>query len=139
MVKILENCQSETFELVRNYCLEIICKKPNILFENNTFLTLSSQTIEIILIQENLALDEAEVWNNLIKWAYAQHPNLNHDPSNWTKEDIELMKKTTLKLIPLIRFQDISSDDYYSKVYPYEELLSRKLKGEIMQFYLVSN
>src|SRR3954471_22972590 len=38
MVKILENCQSETFELVRNYCLEIICKKPNILFENNTFL-----------------------------------------------------------------------------------------------------
>src|SRR5688572_13835462 len=49
------------------------------------------------------------------------------------------MKQTTFRLIPLIRFQDISSDDYYSKVYPYEELLSKKLKGEIMQFYLVSN
>ncbi|RIA98475.1 hypothetical protein C1645_812738 [Glomus cerebriforme] len=137
--KFLENIfQCETFELIRNYCLKIICETPDVLFEKNTFLKLSSQMIEFILKQENLALEEIEVWNNLIKWTYAQHPNINHDPSKWTKDDIEIMKRTTHRLIPLIRFQDISSDDYYEKVFPYEDLLSKEIKGEIMQFYLVS-
>ncbi|EXX53296.1 BTB/POZ domain-containing protein [Rhizophagus irregularis DAOM 181602=DAOM 197198] len=140
VVKFLENIfQSETFELIRNYCLEIICGTPELLFEENTFLKLSSQMIEFILKQENIALDEIEIWNNLIKWSYAQNPNIDQDPLKWTNDDIEVMKRTTHRLIPLIRFQDISSDDYYEKVFPYEELLSKKLKGEIMQFYLVSN
>jgi hypothetical protein len=95
--------------------------------------------IEFILKQENIALDEIEIWNNLIKWSYAQNPDIDQDPSKWTNDDIEVMKRTTHRLIPLIRFQDISSDDYYEKVFPYEELLPKKLKGEIMQFYLVSN
>ncbi|CAB4394885.1 unnamed protein product [Rhizophagus irregularis] len=93
--------------------------------------------IEFILKQENIALDEIEIWNNLIKWSYAQNPNIDQDPLKWTNDDIEIMKRTTHRLIPLIRFQDISSDDYYEKVFPYEELLPKKLKGEIMQFYLV--
>ncbi|RIA84560.1 BTB/POZ protein, partial [Glomus cerebriforme] len=138
-IKFLENIfQCETFELIRNYCLEIISEIPDVLFKNNTFITLSSQMIEFILKQENLVLNEIEVWDNLIKWTHAQHPNISHDPSKWTKDEIEIMKRTTYRLIPLIRFQDISSDDYYKKVFPYEELLSKELKGEIMQFYLVS-
>jgi hypothetical protein len=140
VTKFLENIfQNESFELIRNYCLEIICETPNLLFEKNTFLKLSSQMIEFILKQENIALDEIEIWNNLIKWSYAQNPNIDQDPSKWTKDGIEVMKRTTHRLIPLIRFQDISSDDYYEKVFPYEKLLPKKLKGEIMQFYLVSN
>jgi hypothetical protein len=95
--------------------------------------------IEFILKQDNIELDEIEIWNNLIKWSYAQNPNIDQDPSKWTKDNIEVMKRTTHRLIPLIRFQDISSDDYYEKVFPYEELLPKKLKGEILQFYLVSN
>ncbi|RGB30147.1 hypothetical protein C1646_711821 [Rhizophagus diaphanus] len=139
-MKFLENIfQSETFELLRNYCSEIICDTPELLFEEHTFLKLSSQMIEFILKQENITSDEIEIWNNLIKWAYAQNPNIDQDPSNWTNDDIEVMKRTIHRLIPLIRFQDISSDDYYEKVFPYEELLPKKLKGEIMQFYLVSN
>ncbi|EXX50849.1 BTB/POZ domain-containing protein [Rhizophagus irregularis DAOM 181602=DAOM 197198] len=139
-IKFLENIfQSETFELIRNYCLKITYDTPELLFEKNTFLRSSSQMIEFILKQENIALDEIEIWNNLIKWSYAQNPDIDQDPSKWTNDDIEVMKRTTHRLIPLIRFQDISSDDYYEKVFPYEELLPKKLKGEIMQFYLVSN
>ncbi|RGB30151.1 hypothetical protein C1646_711827 [Rhizophagus diaphanus] len=139
-MKFLENIfQSETFELLRNYCLQITYDTPELLFEKNTFLKSSSQMIEFILKQENIALDEIEIWNNLIKWSYAQNPDIDQDPSKWTNDDIEVMKRTTHRLIPLIRFQDISSDDYYEKVFPYEELLPKKLKGEIMQFYLVSN
>ncbi|GES77806.1 BTB/POZ domain-containing protein [Rhizophagus clarus] len=139
-IKFLENIfQSESFELIRNYSLEIICETPDLLFERNTFLTLSSQMIEFILKQENLAIDEIEIWNNLIKWSYAQNPNIVQDPTKWSKDDIEVMKRTTYRLIPLIRFQDIFSGDYYEKVFPFEELLPKKLKGEIMQFYLVPN
>uniref|UniRef100_U9U964 TLDc domain-containing protein n=1 Tax=Rhizophagus irregularis (strain DAOM 181602 / DAOM 197198 / MUCL 43194) TaxID=747089 RepID=U9U964_RHIID len=72
--------------------------------------------IELILKQENITLNEIEIWNYLIKWSYAQNLNIDQDPSKWTNDDIEVMKRTTHRLIPLIRFQDISSDDYYEKL-----------------------
>ncbi|RGB30149.1 hypothetical protein C1646_818049 [Rhizophagus diaphanus] len=131
--------QNEKFELIRNYCLEIICENPGLLFENDIFLTLSSQMVEFILKQEKITLDEIEIWDYLIKWAYAQNPDIEQDPEDWTNEEIEVMKQTTQSLIPLIRFQDISSVIYHQKVFPYEELLPRKLKNEIIQFYLVPN
>ncbi|RGB23352.1 BTB/POZ domain-containing protein [Rhizophagus diaphanus] len=137
IIKFLDNTfQSENFKPMQDYCLEIIREAPKLVFERNTFLKLSSQMIELIL-KEKINLKEIEIWNNMIKWSCAQNPNVNQDPSKWTNDDIEIMKQTTHRLIPLIRFQDISSIAYYEKVYPYEELLPKKLMLEIMEFYLV--
>ncbi|EXX70653.1 hypothetical protein RirG_085470 [Rhizophagus irregularis DAOM 197198w] len=137
IIKFLDNTfNCENFEPIQNYCLQIICETPELLFGKNTFLRLSSQMIELIL-KEKIKLDESEIWSNFIRWSCAQNPNVNQDPEKWTNDDIEVMKQTTHRLIPLIRFQDISSVDYYFKVYPYQDLLPIKLMKEIMQFYLV--
>ncbi|PKB94420.1 hypothetical protein RhiirA5_438818, partial [Rhizophagus irregularis] len=93
--------------------------------------------LESLLKQDYLALDEIEVWNNLIRWAHAQQPTVNKDPSKWTKDELTLMERTLLRFIPLIRFHDIISEEYYDKVVPYEDLLPKKLKNEIWKFYLV--
>src|SRR5207248_11659725 len=70
---------------------------------------------------------------------HAQQPTINKDPSEWTKDELTLMEKTLLKLIPLIRFHDITSKVYYDKVIPYEDLLPKKLRLEILKFYLTSD
>jgi len=44
------------------------------------------------------------------------------------------MKETTNDFIPLIKFQNIFSDDYLEKIKPYEKLLSENLISDILKF-----
>ena len=63
--------QHETFTALKDYCLETICQEPNVLFGTDKILKLSAQILESLLKRDDLALDEIEVWNNLIRWAHA--------------------------------------------------------------------
>ncbi|CAB4431912.1 unnamed protein product [Rhizophagus irregularis] len=130
--------QHETYATLRDYGIEAICQEPNILFGTDKIISLPAQILESLLKRDDLVLDEIEVWNNLIRWAHAQQPTVNKDPSEWTKDELTLMERTLLRFIPLIRFHDITSEEYYDKVVPYENLLPKKLKNEILKFYLVS-
>ncbi|CAB4431911.1 unnamed protein product [Rhizophagus irregularis] len=129
--------QHENFTTLRDCGLEAICQEPNILFGTDKILSLPAQILESLLKRDDLALNEIEVWNNLIRWAHAQQPTVNKDPSEWTKDELTLMERTLLRFIPLIRFHDITSEEYYDKVVPYDDLLPKKLKNEILKFYLV--
>ncbi|GBB89319.1 hypothetical protein RclHR1_00160035 [Rhizophagus clarus] len=129
--------QHETFTTLKDYALETICQEPNILFGTDEILSLPAQLLESLLKRDDLALDEIEVWNDLIRWAHAQQPTVNKDPSEWTKDELTLMERTLLRFIPLIRFHDITSEEYYDKVVPYDDLLPKKLKNDILKFYLV--
>ncbi|RGB35310.1 TLD-domain-containing protein [Rhizophagus diaphanus] len=89
------------------------------------------------LKQDDLNLDEIEIWDGLIKWGLAQE-KLNQDTSKWNKNDIIIFKRILYKFIPLIRFYGIPSEDYINKVKPYEEILSKELREEILKSYLNS-
>jgi hypothetical protein len=131
--------QNNSYAACKNYCLEIICKEPFILFETDNILSLPAQIFEAILERGDLMMDEIEVWNNLIKWVHAQQPTCNKDPFRWTRVELILMKKMISRFIPLIRFHDITFKNYYDKVKPYEHLLPKRLKFEITKFHFTSN
>ncbi|GBB89320.1 hypothetical protein RclHR1_00160036 [Rhizophagus clarus] len=125
--------QHGTFIILENHCLKTICQIPNILFGTDKILLLPAQILALLLKQDDLVLDEIEIWNNLIRWA-----TVNKDPSKWTNDELNLMEKTLSRFIPLIRFHNISSEEYYVKVLPYNDLLPENLKNEILKFYLVT-
>ena len=93
--------------------------------------------MEIISKRDDLNFDEIEVWENLIKWGLAQEKTLNEDVSKWRQEEFNVFKRILYKFIPLIRLFYISSEDYFNKVRPYEEILSNELRGEILKFHMV--
>ncbi|RIA97542.1 BTB/POZ domain-containing protein [Glomus cerebriforme] len=128
----------EEFKLLKNYCLNIMCQEAEKFFENERLLITSPQILELLLQQDNLALEEIDIWKYLIKYAHAQNPNIELEPSKWTKDDIEIMKQSIGSYIPLIRFQNISTKDYFDKINPYEKLLKLVSKN-IWKFYSVSN
>ncbi|GBB93014.1 hypothetical protein RclHR1_00210010 [Rhizophagus clarus] len=123
----------EQFILLKDFCLKSICQETKILFDSEKFLTLPVQTLELLLQQDELALDEIDIWNYLIKWAHAQNPTIERDPSNWTEDDIEIMKETINTLIKLIRFHNISVEDHINNVSPYEKLLTKNLISDNLQ------
>ena len=85
----------------------------------------------------HLQIEEIVIWDNLTKWGIQQTPGLRNKNINidrWSNEDL---KDTLTNLIPLIRFLNISSDDFYDKVRPYEQIIPNKIYEHAMTYYFV--
>ncbi|GBC01424.1 hypothetical protein RclHR1_04190008 [Rhizophagus clarus] len=128
----------KTLSEIQISCLETICYKPEILFNSSKFINLSASILEIILKRDDLALDEIEIWDNLIKWGLAQEKNLDKNVSEWQQEEFTIFERILHKFIPFIRFYDISSEDYYDKIEPYDEIIPKELQDDILKFHMLS-
>src|SRR5437868_7117368 len=127
----------QTFNNMREFCLETICSEPEILFGSAKFINLPAPLLEVILKRDDLNLSEIEIWENLIKWGLEQEKTLNKDVFKWHQDEFNAFERILHKLIPLIRFYEISSDDYFNKVRPYEEILSKELRNDIYKFHMI--
>ncbi|RGB33205.1 hypothetical protein C1646_761983 [Rhizophagus diaphanus] len=123
---------------LQEFCLETICSDPKILFDSDKFINLPAPLLEVILKRDDLNLAEIEVWESLIKWGLAQEKTLYQDVTNWNQENFNHFQRILYKFIPLIRFYEISSDDYFNKVKPYKKVLSKELRDDILKFHMVS-
>ncbi|RGB28701.1 hypothetical protein C1646_767496 [Rhizophagus diaphanus] len=125
---------------IRELCLKNIYSDPNILFNSVKFINLSAFLLEIILKQDDLILneiDEIKIWENLIKWGLAKDEILDEDVSKWNQEKFIILEQIIHNFIPLIRFYDISSEDYYNKVRPYKKILSEESRDDIERFHML--
>jgi hypothetical protein len=84
-------------------------------------------------------MPEIEIWKNVIAWGIANTKRLPSNVDEWTKNDFEKLGSTLVDLLPLIRFIDINSTDFYHEVLPYKKVLPKDLFKEILQFHLDSN
>ncbi|RGB42269.1 hypothetical protein C1646_751167 [Rhizophagus diaphanus] len=131
--------QNETFTSLLDYCLNKICEEPEILFNTDKFISLKAPIIELLIKQDDLCLEEIVIWDNLLKWAFAQNPTISKDINKWNKEEVIIMERTLNRYIPLIRFYHISSEDFHDKVFPLKEILPKDLINNLFTFYLVPN
>jgi len=123
---------------LQEFCLETICFEPELFFNSEKFINLPADLLEVVLKRDDLNLIEIEVWENLIKWGLAQGLTIDQDVSKWNQENFDNFQKMIHKFIPLIRFYEISSDDYFNKVKPYEAILPKELRDDILKFHMVS-
>src|SRR6266487_4465236 len=130
--------QHETFTDLWNFCLEKICEEPKILFDSDKFLNLKAPLLELLLKRDDLNMDEIEIWENLLKWCFAQQ-NMMNDPTKWNKDDITKIERSLHRFIPLIRFYDIEPTDFFYKVYNYKDVLPQDLIHDLLEFHIVPN
>ena len=53
--------QQETFADLWNFCLEVICEEPKILFNSDKFINLPVPLLELLLKRDDLNIDEIEI------------------------------------------------------------------------------
>src|SRR3989440_1723555 len=128
--------QHEAFMDLWNFCLEVICEKPDTLFSSDKFINLKAPLLELLLKRDDLYLNEIEIWDNLLKWCFAQQ-NMTNDPTKWSKEDITKIERSLHRFIPLIRFYDIEPKDFFYKVYCYKDILPQDLIHDLLEFHIV--
>ncbi|GBC03015.1 hypothetical protein RclHR1_04930012 [Rhizophagus clarus] len=106
------------------------------LFKSSQFINLKASLLEILLKRDDLSLDEIDIWDNLIKWCFSQHPSIQQDVKKWNKEEIAIMERTIHRFIPLIRFYHISSGDFIAKVYPFKKMIPEDLIDNVLAFHM---
>ncbi|CAG8525702.1 12541_t:CDS:2, partial [Ambispora leptoticha] len=128
--------QHPKFTNLHDFCLETIRESPKLLFASDNFFSLDETHFELILERGNLLIEEIEIWDNLVKWGIAQHPNLSNDVSQWSSYDFRNIATTLQKFLPLINWSQIASREFQQKVMPYKDILPRMLYENIINHYL---
>src|SRR5438270_9086306 len=80
-------------------------------------------------------MDEIDIWNCVIQWGSGQNEELGENISEWKKDDFKKLKYLLDDIIPLIRFNEISSESFYDKVNPYKNIFDKNTYEKLLQYY----
>jgi hypothetical protein len=129
----LANC-----EIIRDHCFETICFDPELLITSDNFPKLDKDILYDLLEREDLLIKEVVAWNHLIKWGIEQTSGLANEKCDINKLNnkyYEELREILDSFIPLIRFVDITSDDFNDKIKPYRNIIPNQIYEEIEEFY----
>lgn len=128
--------QHETFQELQKFCNNIITKNPIIIFQSQDFTSIQENFLISLLQRDNLGMKEIQIWNHIIKWGIGQNPSLTDDPINWSSDEFKALEISLRRCIPLIRFFELTSQEFYDNVRPYKKILSSHLYEDLMRHYM---
>jgi hypothetical protein len=127
------------FIKLQNYWTTTICEQPEVLFNANDFTSVDKEALLSICKDDNLCVEEIELWDQVIRWGKAQNPELPEDINNWTSDNFNTLKNSLEDFIPHIRFYDFPSDDFCFKITPYSGIFPNDLYQDLLKYNLVSD
>ncbi|RGB41551.1 hypothetical protein C1646_751973 [Rhizophagus diaphanus] len=125
----LANC-----EKLQEYCIESICMDLQSFITLKGFSKLDKDILYYLLKRDDLQVEETVIWDYLIKWGIEQ-ADLDNNRANWDNEDYEALKKTLIRLIPLIRFIEFHPSEFFDKVYPYKPIFPKHIYDDVVSSF----
>ena len=126
----------QLFNLLQDFCNKLICKNPGSILKSNDVAAIEKSMLISILKSDNLKLDDIDIWNHVIQWGVGQNETLGKNISVWSKDDFKKLKNILEDIIPLIRFHEISSSDFFQKITPFKKIFDKEVYKELLQYYL---
>ncbi|KAG9300139.1 hypothetical protein G9A89_001269 [Geosiphon pyriformis] len=129
----------DSFKKLQEFCTEIAVNNPAIVFNSQDFTSLSENALSSILTRDDLNIEESEIWEKIVEWGVAKLDNNIQTKKvlYWTDENFNAFKESIERLLPLIRFFNISSVDFYHKVKPFARILPGTFYEDLLHHYLV--
>ncbi|RHZ43773.1 hypothetical protein Glove_856g51 [Diversispora epigaea] len=137
--QVLQKSYHKNFEIIKNFCNNIISKHPNIIFESENFNSLPEDVLISIIKLDDLQLEEDKIWDYVIQWGRAKNPTFPTNLNEWTSDNFLTLKTTLKNCFPHIRYFNISSEKVVEKFYPYQQLFGSKLWSDINIKFLAPN
>jgi hypothetical protein len=108
------------------------------LFKSDDFKLLEKPALLEILKKDDFFADEIIIWENILKWGLARHPEISDiNVKEWTLQNFIDLGNTMKEFLYLIRYQDISNEDFFDKIVPYQTLFPKTLWDNFLQYYIV--
>ncbi|GES83884.1 kinase-like domain-containing protein [Rhizophagus clarus] len=107
--------ENDSFLKLQHFCSELMFKEPEKIFNSIDFTSLSEKCLISLIRHDNFQMKEIQVWEHVLKWGIAQNPELPSDPSSYSKDDFSVLKNTLLQFIPLIKFHNLTPNEFVDK------------------------
>ncbi|RHZ84840.1 hypothetical protein Glove_74g200 [Diversispora epigaea] len=131
--------QVKNFNIIKDFCNNIVAKYPNTIFESENFQTLPEDTLISIIKRDDLQLEESKIWQYVIQWGKAQNPTLPSNLDEWTNDNFLTLKTTLKQCLSHIRYFSISGKDVFEMISPYQQILEPKLWSDINKKIMTPN
>ncbi|RHZ51613.1 hypothetical protein Glove_476g7 [Diversispora epigaea] len=129
--QVIQKSYHKNFEIIQNFCNNIIAKNPDTIFESENLNSLPEDVLISIIKLDDLQLEEDKIWDYVIQWGRARNPNVPANLNEWTSDNFLTLKTTLKNCFPHIRYFNISSEQIIEKFYPYQQLFEPKLWSDI--------
>ncbi|GBC13984.2 BTB/POZ protein [Rhizophagus irregularis DAOM 181602=DAOM 197198] len=128
--------ENNSYLELQKYCTDLISKEPTKIFKSLNFSSIPEKLLISIIQNDYLQMNEVQIWERVIKWGLAKNPELPSDFTNYSKNDIKILKNTLQQCIPFIRFYNLSSKEFTDNVLPYRKLLPKELYEDLLKTFL---
>ncbi|EXX62927.1 hypothetical protein RirG_157170 [Rhizophagus irregularis DAOM 197198w] len=128
--------ENDSFLELRKYCIDLISKEPNKIFNSINFSSISENLLFTIIQSDNLQMSEIQIWENVLRWGIAQNLDLPSDFTDYSQNDFNNLKNTLQRFIPFIKFYNLTSKEFLEKVFPYEKIFPEDLYRDLLRVYL---
>ncbi|CAB4439476.1 unnamed protein product [Rhizophagus irregularis] len=128
--------ENNSFLELRKYCIDLISKEPNKIFNSINFSSISENLLFTIIQSDNLQMSEIQIWENVLRWGIAQNLDLSSDFTDYSQNDFNNLKNTLQRFIPFIKFYDLTSKEFLEKVFPYKKIFPEDLYRDLLRVYL---
>ncbi|GET03230.1 kinase-like domain-containing protein [Rhizophagus clarus] len=132
----LEEYDTSDIIKILDFCSELMLKEPGKIFNSIDFTSLSEKCMISLIRHDNLQMSEIQVWEQVLKWGISRNPGLPLDPSNYSKDDFNVLKNTLQQCIPFIKFFNLSHKEFLDKVYPYKKILPKDLRENLIKNFI---
>ena len=122
-----------------DHCNQIMVSMPKVIIESGGLGSIPKETSIYLLRHDRLNLEEIDIWILVVQWAIKQVPGLVDEPNDWSSADVVKVREHMSDFIPYIRFFNIPTNDFREKVVPYDELLSKELRRDLLHYQLDNN
>jgi hypothetical protein len=129
--------ENNSFLKLQNFCTELMSKVPEKIFNSVDFISLPENCLISLIQHDNFQMNNIQVWEHVLKWGIAQNPELSSDPSNYSKDNFNALKNTLQNFIPLIRFYNLTPNEFMDKVYPYKKILPKELRDKLIRDFII--
>ncbi|RIA94269.1 hypothetical protein C1645_818259 [Glomus cerebriforme] len=134
---IYKTCfEIDSFLELQKYCTDLISKEPIKIFNSPNFSSIPEKLLISLIQNNNLQINEIQVWELVLKWGLAQNPGLPTDPTSFSKDDFNSLMNTLQQCISFIKFHNLSSKEFLKKVLPYKKILPKELYKDLLNYFL---
>ncbi|CAB4403738.1 unnamed protein product [Rhizophagus irregularis] len=130
------NFKNGSFLELQNFCIELMSKEPEKIFNSIDFTSLSEKCLISFIQHDNVQTNVIQVWKHVLKWGIAQNPGFPSDPSNYSKGDFITLRSTLQQCIPFIKFFNLNNKEFLVNVYPYKKVLSKELRENLIIHFI---
>ncbi|CAB4426079.1 unnamed protein product [Rhizophagus irregularis] len=128
--------EDNSFLKLQKFCKDLISKEPKKIFNSPNFSSIPEKLLITLTQNDNLQMNEIQVWEHVIKWGLAQNPELPSDPTSFSKDDFNALRNTLQQCISHIRFHNLGSKEFLKKVKPYKKVLPKELYNDLLDYFL---